>query len=281
VVRTLRMLHFRCPIEPRGTSTPVQVGFIFFLAFMLQPTASPAETVAVRYPEGVSHGFLVLRTQEGKPIADGDSTQIARGDRVTSRMRFRFKDGSIYEETTKFSQHGTFRLWSDHVVQKGPAFKRPMEIMIDASSGQVTVRYTEDGRDKVLAERLELPPDIANGILFTLLKNVPRSAPKTTVSYVAATPKPRLVNLEILPQGQEAFSIGSYDHKAIHYVVKVKIAGITGVVAPLIGKQPPDTQAWVLGDDAPAFVRSDGPLFGDGHIWRMELAVPAVWPAHE
>jgi hypothetical protein len=34
--------------------------------------------VAVRYPEGVSHGFLVLRTQEGKPIADGDLTQIAR-----------------------------------------------------------------------------------------------------------------------------------------------------------------------------------------------------------
>lgn len=34
--------------------------------------------------------------------------------------------------------------------------------------------------------------------------------------------KPRLVHLEILPQGQEPFSIGSYSHKAIHYVVKVK-----------------------------------------------------------
>ncbi len=45
-------------------------------------------------PEGVSHGFLVLRTQDGKPIADGDSTQVARGDRVSSHMRFRFKDGS-------------------------------------------------------------------------------------------------------------------------------------------------------------------------------------------
>jgi hypothetical protein len=40
------------------------------LACLLQPIASPAETVAVRYPEGVSHGFLVLRTQEGKPIAN-------------------------------------------------------------------------------------------------------------------------------------------------------------------------------------------------------------------
>jgi hypothetical protein len=150
---------------------------------------------AVRYPEGVSHGFLVLRTQDGKPIADGDSTQVARGDRVTDRMRFRFKDGSIYEESTVFSQHGTFKLLSDHVLEKGPIFKRPMETAIDGTSGQVTVRYTDDGKEKVLTERLELPPDVANGILFTLLKNVQRSTPRTTVSYVAATPKPRLVNL--------------------------------------------------------------------------------------
>lgn len=234
--------------------------------------------VAVRYHEGVSHGFLVLRTQDDKPIADGDLTQIARGDSVTSRMRFRFKDGSTYEETTKFSQRGTFKLLSEHVIQKGPAFKLPMDVMIDATSGQVTVRYTENGQEKVLDERLELPPDIANGILFTVLKNVPRSALKTTVSYVAVTPKPRLVNLEIVPQGEEAFSIGSYNHKAIHYVVKVKIGGVAGVVAPIIGKQPPDIQVWVLADDAPAFVRSDGPLFGEGPIWRMELAIPAVWP---
>ena len=254
------------------------VQFVFLLACLLRPSVSPAETVVVRYPEGVSHGFLVLRTQEGKPIADGDSTQVARGDRVTSRMQFRFKDGSIYEETTKFSQRGTFRLLSDHLVQKGPTFNRPMEIMIDATSGQVTVRYTEDGKEKVLSERIQLPPDVANGILFTVLKNVPRTASSMTVSYVAATPKPRIVNLEIIPQGREAFSIGSYNHKAIRYTVKVKIGGVAGLVAPLVGKQPPDAQAWVLGDDAPAFVRWDGPLYGDGPIWRMELAVPAVWP---
>jgi hypothetical protein len=134
------------------------IRFVFLLASLLQSTASPTETVAVRYPEGVSHGFLVLRTQDGKPIADGDSTQVARGDRVTNRMRFRFKDGSIYEETTVFSQHGAFRLLSDHVSQKGPIFKRPMETAIDATSGQVTVRYRDDGKEKVVTERLELPP---------------------------------------------------------------------------------------------------------------------------
>lgn len=124
------------------------IHFVFLLTFLLQNPASPAEMIAVRYPEGVSHGYLVLRTLDGKPIADGDSTQVARGDRVTNRMRFRFKDGSVYEQTTVFSQRGTFRLVSNRVLQKGPTFERPMETIIDATSGQVTVRYTEDGKEK-------------------------------------------------------------------------------------------------------------------------------------
>jgi hypothetical protein len=254
---------------------------VFLLACLLQPTASRAETVPVRYPEGVSHGYLVLRTLDGKRIADGDSTQVARGDRVTSRMRFRFRDGSLYEESTVFSQHGTFRLLRDHVLQKGPTFQKAMETVIDATSGQVTVRYTDDGKEKVATETLDLPPDVANGILFTLLKNLRGDTPTTTVSYVATTPKPRLIHIEITPQGQEPFSSGSYRHKAIHYMMKVKLGGMAGVVAPLVGKQPPDTHAWILSDDAPAFVKSEGPLYGDGPIWRMELAGPTIWPNGE
>jgi hypothetical protein len=251
---------------------------VLLLACLRQPTALPAESVPVHYREGVSHGFLVVRTQDGKPIADGESTQVTQGDRVTDRMRFKFKDGSIYEETTVFSQRGTFRLLSNHVVQKGPLFKRTMETSIDATSGQVTVRYSDDhSTEKVLTEHLELPPDVANGILFTLVKNVQPSVPKTTVSYVAVTPKPRLVNLEIIPEGREPFSIGSYTHKAVRYVVKVKIGGVAGAIAHLMGKQPPDTQTWMLADGAPAFVRSDGPLSGDSPVLRIELAVPAVW----
>jgi len=216
--------------------------FVLLLACLLQPTVLPAESVVVRHPEGVSHGFLVLRTLNGKPIADGESTQVAQGDRLTNRMWFRFTDGSIYDETTVFSQRGTFKLLSDHVLQKGPAFRRPLETTIDANSGQVTVRYTDDAKEKVLTERLELPPDVANGILFALLKNVQRSAPRTTVSYVVATPKPRLVNLEVIPQGQEPFSIGRHTHRAMRYVVKVKIGGVAGAIASLLGKQPPNNQ---------------------------------------
>jgi hypothetical protein len=48
------------------------------------------------------------------------------------------------------------------------------------------------------------------------------------------------------------------------------------VVAPLVGKQPPDTHVWVLEGDAPAFIGSEGPLGTDAPPWRLELASPAA-----
>src|SRR5215469_1297143 len=85
--------------------------------------------VPVRYKEGLVHGFLTLRTLQGETIADGDLLQNAHGDRVTSRLVFHFKDGSLHDETAVFLQSGHFRLLSDHLIQKGPAFDRPMELM--------------------------------------------------------------------------------------------------------------------------------------------------------
>jgi hypothetical protein len=254
--------------------------FIALLAFvlLLQSSVLPAETVTVRHKGGLLHGFLVLRSLDGALLADGDLTQVAEGDRITTRLLFRFKDGSINDETTVYSQRATFRLLSDHLIQKGPAFKQPMETMIDASTGQVTVHYADgNGKEKVLTDKIVVPPDVANGIVPTLLENFGQAAPQATLSMVAATPKPRVVKLAIHPEGQETFLIGGSSYKATKYVVKVEIGGAAGVVAPLVGKAPPDTHVWVTGGVAPVFVRSEGPLYEGGPIWRIEIASP-VWP---
>src|SRR5881275_99575 len=257
--------------------------FWFRLLAVLLACAAPfqtipltAEQVRVRHTEGLMHGFLALRTLDGKRLADGEMTQIAEGDRVSSRLIFRFKDGSVYDDTTIFTQRGSFRVLSDHLVQRGPSFKQPMETSIDASSGQVTVRYKDhNGEEKILKERQNLPPDIANGLLFTLVKHIKPNVPHTTVSLVATTPKPRVVKLEILPEGEKAISSGNTKHETARFVVKVKIGGVAGLVAPLFGKQPPDTHVWVLTGNAPAFVKLEGPLYADGPVWRIELATPA------
>ena len=237
-----------------------------------------ADPVAVRHREGLVHGFLTLRTLQGALLATGDLLQHARGDRVTARLTFRFKDGSVQDETTVFTQKGTFRLVTDHLVQNGPAFAQPLTMSIDMASGRVTVRYRDEkGKEKVKAERLDLPADVSNGMVLTLLKNIASGGQVPSLLYVAATPEPRLVKLAISVAGADRFSIAGTARQATHYVLKVEIGGIAGVVAPILGKQPPDTHVWLLGGDAPVFVKSEGPLFDGGEPWRTELASP-VWP---
>jgi hypothetical protein len=242
------------------------------------PSSTRAELVPVLHAEGLAHGFLGLRDLDGSALAEGDLVQHAKGDRVTTRLHFRFKDGSDRDETTVYTQRGRFRFVSNHVVQKGPTFKTQLESTID-DKGNVRVRYTEEGgKEQVIDERLKLPPDVANGMTIALLKNLAPGARAATVSMVAITPKPRLVKLELTPAGEDPFSVAGSARKALHYVMKVHVPGVTGVVASVLGKIPADSHFWVLGGDAPTFVKAEASLSMDGPTWRIEMVSP-IWPS--
>jgi len=246
--------------------------------FVLTGVAASGAVVAVRYKEGLVHGFLVLSTLDGVAIAAGDLTQVARGDQVTSELAFHFKDGSRQEETTVFSQRRNFRLISYHLVQKGPAFKNASDLSIICATGQVTVRYTDDdGKEKLVSRHMALPADLANGLIPTLLTNLRAGTQQMEVPMVVTAPKPRLVKIVVNAQGTETFSLGGFSREALHYVAKVEIGGVAGVVAPIVGKRPPDSQIWIAGGEAPVFLRSETPSYIGGSMWRIELVAP-VWP---
>ena len=56
--------------QPRMLISFVVISMV--CAGLLFPAAMPAAQVEVRYREGLVHGFLVLSTLEGEPLADGD-----------------------------------------------------------------------------------------------------------------------------------------------------------------------------------------------------------------
>ena len=254
----------------------LQAGLL--LAAVLWPGLLAAEPVAVRFTEGSLHGFVVLRTLDDKLLADGDVTQTVKGDRVTTRMVFNFKDGSVMDQTTVYSQRQRFRLISDRVVQKGPAFPQPLEMSVDGTTGEVKVSYRDErGQPQTETQRFEVPPDLANGIVTKLLMNARPDAMPKSFSMIAATPKPRMVKLVVTPEARGRFSIADSGRQATHHVLKVEIGGVAGVLAPLVGKQPPDSHVWIAGGDVPAFVRAEQPLYAGGPVWRIELASP-VWP---
>jgi hypothetical protein len=240
---------------------------------LLVAAAAFATQISVHYQEGVTHGYLMLRDPGGRLLADGENSQIASGSTLRSRLTFRFKDGSLYDDTTVYTERGVFRLVSDHAIQKGPSFKSQQETYIDTSTGAVSVKYLDKGKWKFIRRKMKLPPDVSNGLLYIIVKNIAPS-PAATVSYLAFTPQPRLVRLAFIRSGESRFLTDSVSHKAIHYVMKVEIGGVTGVVASILKKVPPDTQFWLLDGTPPAFAGSEGPLYGDGPVWRVDLVSP-------
>jgi hypothetical protein len=237
----------------------------------VEPAAVP-----VRYAEGTVHGFLEQRTATGALLAHGDLLQVARDREIESRMVFHFSDASVFEEAVTFTQHGVFTMENYHLVQGGPPFADDLEVTL-SRSGQYVVKAKshKDGREKQYTGKLDLPPDVYNGMVITIAKNLV-ARDTQTVHIVAFTPEPRLIGLEFAPSGSQRVMLGQHAETAVHFKLKPKLGALLKVFATLLGKAPPDSDTWIVTDDVPAFVRFEGPLYS-GPVWRLNLTTPS-WP---
>ena len=233
-----------------------------------------ADTVAVLHREA-AQGFLTLRSMDGRVLAAGEQVQTVHGNTVRKRLTFRFNDGSLDDETTEFRDAGTLRLIAYHHVQKGPSFPHPLELTIDATTGRVVVRDIGDARSAHVEERvLTLPADLSNGLITNIVENVNPAGLPLSVSYLAATPKPRLVRLVITSGGLDSVATAGATRQSRHYVVDVRIGGLGGIVSTAIRKSLPRSHIWIS-TGIPAFLRAETPLGVDGPVWRIDLAGPA------
>ena len=273
------------PVEAHAACSTVRwftraatLGVLVLVAVLLWPRPLAAAPVPVRFAEGATHGFIVLRTVNGVLLASGDLFQVGRGGKVESRMVFRFKDGSVFDETVVFTQQRVFTLQSYRLLQRGPVFPEDTEISLQGASGKyyVKTKSHKDGREEAIDGTLDLPPDVYNGMVLTIAKNLPKVASEN-VHLVAFTPKPLLIELELAPAGEHQVLVGELTKTAIHCVFKPQLGIGFKLLATLLGRVPPDYHAWIVTDEVPAFVRFEGPLYTTGPVWRIELSSPR-WP---
>jgi hypothetical protein len=252
--------------------------YVPLLLMLLWPRPFVAAPIAVHFTEGVTHGFLLLRSVDGRVIASGDLLQIGTGTTVESRMVFRFDDGSLFDEAVVFTQEDVFAMQSYHLIQRGAAFAEDSEISLDRASGKYSVRTKshKDGHEDAKAGALELPADVYNGMVTTVVKNLVKGA-SATVHLIAFTPTPVLIELEIQPVGEHPMLVGQLVKRAIHYVFKPHPGPWLEFFAKLLGRMPSDYHVWVITDGAPAFARFEGALNPTGPVWRIELTSPR-WP---
>ena len=233
-----------------------------------------AEPVRVRHPEGTSHGFVVVQDAGGKTIAHGELTQWPERRAMENRLVIRFNDGSLYDETVRFSHHPTFRLLKYHQIQRGPSFTETTDFEFD-SSGRYRVRRkpSPDEDEQIASGTTTIPEDVYNGMTSTILKNLKPGA-AATWHFLAFTPDPQVLEMHATPDGTERYTAGAITGSATRYRLKPQVTGLTGVVATVAGKQPEPVRMWIATGKAPTFLRFEGQLYNDGPTWRIALGAP-------
>lgn len=254
------------------------VGILALVSTLAWPNLLPAAPIPVHFAEGVAHGFLLLRSTDGALLATGDLLQFVRDGVVEKRMVFHFTDTSVFEETVLFTESGVYNLQSYRLSQRGPAFPQDIEISMQRTNGayRVKTKDRESGREQTYEGTIELPADVYNGLILSVVKDLPKGSGET-VHYVAFTPEPRLIELQIAPSGEQEFMVGARSLSAIHYVLKPQLGIWLTFFATVVGRYPADHHVWIAPQDVPAFVRYEGSLYPGGPVWRIELTSPR-WP---
>ena len=274
------MYRQKTSVHPRQSCTVLTV--IIMVIVVLVYMSADAAPVAVRSPEGVIHGYFLVRSHGGDTIGQGELIQVVKeGGPVESHMVFRFKDGSVHDEKVTFSQQRVLTMLRYRLVQRGPSFPKQIEAFVDRETGQYTVRSRarNDGKEEVLTGHLDLPKDVYNGMLVVALKNLIKGADKT-VSFLVFTPEPQVFKLQLLLIGEQTVQIGNLSAKASLYSFKPQIGKIREFFGKFFGKLPADFHydCWIVADEVPSFVQFEGPLQLMGPIVRIELVSPRLAP---
>lgn len=249
------------------------------LTVLLVPAWAAAKAVTVSFAEGAAHGYLVVQDASGESIGHGEVLQTVRRSLVESRLVFRFKDGSLFDEKTTFSQRRVFTLQKYRLIQRGPSFPEELDIRMDRKSGRYRVR-SRAGPDQsavVTAGRLDMPSDAYNGLIGTLLRNLP-SGKSATVRIVAFTPEPKLIALDLRPEAKEPVQVGDLLKTATRWVLEPRIHGVVHFFGKVLGQLPDQFRYrfWIIHDGIPVFARFEGPLHLMGPVWRIEVLSPRM-----
>jgi hypothetical protein len=181
--------------------------------------ALPASAVEIRYPQADLHGFPSMSDEHGKLIADGELTQEVKGSQLFVHSVWRFKDGRIVTEDDQLSVKPELRQVSFRWVERrGERDLRRIDV--DFLTGKATVTHLGGEKPESWTEKLDLPAGKAfTGYSTALAVSQLRDALKDKdarreLTFIAFTPKPRTVTLEISRQQDDRLLAAGRDIEA-------------------------------------------------------------------
>jgi hypothetical protein len=224
----------------------------------LLAASASAPGVPTHWPEGTLRGFPIVRSMDGRAIADGALVQVLENGNLRAEGIYQFHDGRQVREVTVLEQNPRLRQlsWSweerrgDDVVRS---------YAVDLTTGHATVRKrTKDGWD-TWDEHLDGTAGAFVGVGFMYaIKNLTERldrGEKIELTAVVFTAKPRTVTVSISRDQVGDLTMGGRKLPAERYVIHPEVPWIARLFV-----KAPDQYLWFYRPVPPMFLRADIPL---------------------
>jgi hypothetical protein len=236
------------------------------LLLFLLLLCGPAQAVEVTHPEGNLRGFPII-SEKGHRVAIGFVAQWLDGDRLKCDTRYDFEDGRISDEKVTLRQKPELiqDSWFWEERKDGRVLRR---IHVDFETGMANAMKLEKGKPKTWTAKLKIHPGqtfAGSGVSYAIknLRDRLVAGHPVTLSVVAYTPKPRMVDVRIRHAGREPLHFVGRDLLADRFVLHPEVSWLVQLIA-----HPPDNYYWLYKDDPAGFLQFQGPL--------QELSDPEV-----
>ncbi len=232
------------------------------LVLATRPVAArdPKDPIRLAWVEGDVAGLSTIRSPDGKTIIGSiNYHQHRRGQTLHIVRVARFRDGSSDEDRVEARAGKILETVRGRSIIRNTAGVATVDITIDIAGGHIT-GFSGLGKDrKDYDEHVSLTPGTYFGpLVFMVIKNFDGNATDDRLVYrtVVATPKPRVLDMELLRQGRTVVSRVGEKIDGVDFLMRPTV---NFIVDPIIQAIAPETKFVVEPGAPPALARFEGP----------------------
>jgi hypothetical protein len=183
------------------------------------------------------------------PIGTVEYVQRREGDVLRTHRIARFADGSSDEDLAVARvAAGRLEALHGHQIQRDASGHETLAVRIDVAGDRVRARWGPPEAPQTMDEAVALPPGTYWGpLVFLVLKNFAANAENGRLVFhtVAPTPRPRMIDLELVSGGVETLERPGLTLDANRFRLRPTVHWI---IDPVIAALVPDTSFWTAGE---------------------------------
>lgn len=234
-------------------------------------TADEHPPAQLRWREGDLAGLTWIVSPDGrKVIGVVELHQYFEKDVLRIRRVARFFDGSSDEDQLEVRSGKTLETIGGRMIIRDTKARPTVDLTIDIAGDRIH-GFSGLGKEREeYDEKVELSSATYWGpLVFVLVKSFEQNASENRLVFqtVVATPKPRVLDMELLRQDKAQIRLRGTTIPATKYVLRPTI---NPVIDPIVRMFAPDTFFFVQDGKPPSWVRFEGPRNYAGQKIRIE-----------